>query len=106
MSYQVNRPMLLSSIGVTAKLRVTALPSGPGASVSVLPTGPGAAQAGGWWLTVNDAASLAAANAGNVIFSAPRSALTDGQTVDLGVTTNGLVVSSMPPGTAAQVDFA
>jgi|SRR5580704_9118110 hypothetical protein len=105
MSYQCNRPMLLSSIGVTAKLRVTAMPSGPGASVSVMPTGPGAAQANGWWLTVNDAASLAAANLSNVIFSAPLSALVPGQTVDLGVTSNGLVVSSMPPGTAIAVDF-
>jgi hypothetical protein len=105
MAYACNRPMLLSSVGVTAKLRVTAMPTGRGASVSVMPTGPGAAQAGGWWLTVNDAASLAAANLSNMIFSAPRSALIDGQTIDLGTTSNGLVVSSMPPGTAIAVDF-
>jgi hypothetical protein len=60
-------------------------------------------------LVINDAASLADANDGNVLFSMPFEALFyDGlhRTIaGSGNTTNGLVVSAVPPGVSCTVRF-
>jgi hypothetical protein len=61
-------------------------------------------------LTVNDCATLAAANSGNVIWSAPFAALFDpllyhGRIAGSGATSTGLVVSEVPPGVACIVRF-
>jgi len=95
MSYPVNRPMPLAAAPVTARLTLSIVPSGPGAGLA----DPGAE------LIVNDAPSLAAANGDNAIWSAPLAALVAGTAVDLGTTSNGLVVSAIPPGVALLVDF-
>ena len=95
MQFSVNRPTALAASGVTAKLTLTTVPSGPGAAVA----DPAAE------LVVNDAASLYEANDGNVVWSAPLVALAAGTVVDLGTTAAGLTVSAIPPGVALQMDF-
>jgi hypothetical protein len=96
MSYSVNRPMALAAAPVAAKLSITVVPSGPAAALA----DPAAV------LTVNDAADLASASAANVVWSAPLTALFAGMNVDLGVTATGLTVSAVPPGVAANLEFA
>jgi hypothetical protein len=114
MPYSVNRPSVLSAVGVSAKLRITALPSGPGAALGTPPSKVTLSINGGTILTpqpallvVNDCADLPSANSGNVIWSTPLSALAGiaEMTVDLGITGTGLVVSAVPPGVAAIVEF-
>ena len=58
---------------------------------------------------INDASSLAAANAGNVIWSCPFATLFKlvgtGPIVGSGATTEGLVVSAMPGGVSVNLRF-
>jgi hypothetical protein len=49
-------------------------------------------------LRFHDAATLAGANDANAIATIPVAALTPGVSIPLGVTSNGLVVSSVPSG--------
>jgi hypothetical protein len=61
-------------------------------------------------LTINDCATLAAANSGNVLFSMPFAALFDvalhrGPITGSGSTSSGLVVSEIPPGVACIIRF-
>jgi hypothetical protein len=58
-------------------------------------------------LTFNDSADLPSCNSGNVIWSCPLASLAGiaGIVIDLGVTTNGLVASAVPPGAGCTVDF-
>jgi hypothetical protein len=102
MSYSVNRRMALSTTGVAAKFTITAVPSGPSASMRPVPGDGTDAN-----LTLNDATTLAAANLGNQIWSCPLSGLAAiaGQRIDLGTTTNGLVASAVPPGVGCVVEF-
>jgi hypothetical protein len=98
----VNRRMALATVGVTAKFTLVAVPSGPSASLRPVPGDGTDAN-----LTLNDAASLATANLGNVIWSCPLAALAQiaGQRIDLGSTSTGLVVSACPPGVALIAEF-
>jgi hypothetical protein len=98
----VNRRMALSTTGVDCQFTITAVPTGPSASMRPVP-GDGSDVN----LTFNDAVDLPSCNLGNVIWSCPLASLAGiaGQVIDLGVTSNGLVASQVPPGVAAQVDF-
>jgi hypothetical protein len=110
--YAVNRPMALAARGVTAKAFISVVPSGPGATLGTPPSKVTNSVNGGTILTpqpallvVSDCADLASASADNMIFSAPLASLVAGTTVDLGVTSTGLTISSMPPGVAIAVDY-
>jgi hypothetical protein len=94
--------LVLSTAGVDAQFTLTAVPTGPSASMRPVPGDGGDVN-----LTFNDAVDLPSCNLGNVIWSCPLAALDRiaGQVIDLGVTSNGLVASQVPPGVAALVDF-
>jgi len=100
MSFQVNKPVVLAQAGVALRtVTINAAPSGPGAALVTNTAAP---------LTLNDAASIATAATGNLIWSAPLSALTGmvGQTVQLQTpTSNGLTISAVPPGVGITVDL-
>jgi hypothetical protein len=91
----VNRPMALASQGVAARLTITAVPSGPGASIARQDE----------LLTVHDAPDLASCGEANVVWSAPLAALVANMTVDLGTTSDGLTFGAVPPGVAAVAEF-
>jgi hypothetical protein len=98
MIFQVNMPTVLATTGkIAARLTVNVVPRPP--STSLFPAGQ--------LLTLNDAASLAAANSGNTFWSAPLEALSAGMTIALSKTTSsGLVVSAVPPGVGISIDFS
>jgi hypothetical protein len=98
--FAVNRPMVLPGAGAGTVVR--------GLTVGVVPLT--VAQGGiadpNAQVVVNDAVSLATAAAGNVIWSAPLSALYAGMAVTLTATlSNGLVVSQVPRGAALAMDY-
>jgi hypothetical protein len=100
-SYQfhVNRPMATgAAAGVTVRgLTILKVPLTVAQGGLADPTA---------LVTVNDAASLATANAGNVVWSAPLSALSAGMLVPLSATlSNGLVVSALPGGAGLGLDY-
>ncbi|SRR6266576_6304298 len=99
MIFPVNKPILLSKVAVTlATLTVSAVPR-PGLSY-----GPGVPQQ----LTLNDSATFAGAGSGNIVWTAPVTALGGvvDRTITMSVTMiNGLVVSAVPPGVAIKLDY-
>lgn len=97
MDFPVNKPLLLKATSaVLATLTITTVPQ-PG-----LFYGTGVAQL----LTLNDSATFAGANTGNIIWTAPVTALTNREVVTMSVTTtNGLVVSAVPPGVGCVVSY-
>jgi hypothetical protein len=57
-------------------------------------------------LTLSDVATLSTAAVANQIYSAPLSALTLGQTINIPTTTsNGLAFSAVPAGVGCVIDF-
>jgi hypothetical protein len=100
MQFPTNRPIVLATSATTFNdITVTASPDPD--------TTPGPNTGN---LTVNDAASLAAANSGNVLFSMPFAALFNyalyrGRIAGSGATSSGLVVSGVPGGVACIVRF-
>ena len=96
-SYPVNRPTVLSAgAGTFAGLTVTTVPFD---LTLVTPGDQGV-------LTLNDAATLAAASVDNVVWTGPTAALRVGVPVLADVTLEaGLVVSAVPAGVSAAVSF-
>jgi hypothetical protein len=91
----VNRPLALAASGVTARLTITAVPTGPGAGLARQDE----------LLKVHDAPDLASCAEENLVWSPPLAALVAGTTVDLGTTAAGLTFGAVPPGVAALVEF-
>jgi hypothetical protein len=97
MNFPVNKPTVLSTAAVALRT----------ATINIVPTGPGYDIANpAALLTLSDAATIAGANSGNLLWSAPLSALFAGEVAQLQTTTsNGLVVSAVPPGVGLSVDY-
>lgn len=97
MNFPVNKPLLLkATAAVIVGLTITAVPR------SSYYYGVGVAQL----LTLNDSATFAGATTGNIVWTAPVTALTVGTVVSIPVTTsNGLVVSAVPPGVAFMLNY-
>jgi hypothetical protein len=99
MQFPLNKPMVLSTAGIAVRtVTVTVVPTGPGYVLA----NPAAV------LSLNDASTIAGATIGNQLWSATLSALAAlvGATIPLPTTTsNGLVVSAVPPGVGVIVDY-
>jgi hypothetical protein len=105
LSQSVNKPRAVATAGVTsATITLTAIP--PAATFAATAAASGFFDWENAPLTINDAASLAAAGAGNQLAAIPYSALLTlgvGGTIAVGSTSNGLTVSQVPPGCAISV---
>jgi hypothetical protein len=100
MQLPINRPTVLATQAVAFNdITITACPD---------PATTGGPNTGN--LVINDAAALADANDGNVLWSCPFAALFEnclhrGPVAGSGTTSVGLVVSEVPPGAAAIIRY-
>ena len=105
-----NFPRLLSASAVTGgTITITALPPDPGGQIGAFNgSTPGGAANLPSALVLNDSTSVGSANSGNQIGNFPFGTLARlglGGIIQLGNTSNGLVLSQMPPGVAINVAF-
>lgn len=99
MQYPVNKPIVLSTAAIAMRsLTVAAVPSAvvPNVDINGQPITPN--------LTVADATKLD--GSGSTIWTAPLAAISVGMVVHCPVTTsNGLAITSCPPGCSVSCDF-